>query len=471
MRQRLLILITLIVVVVILVLLNAATYVKVEPQVDSEAAPDRSTFNAGATGTRALFDFLHESGHDVVRWRESTDGLLSFSGPKPATIVVIGQVRVLFSTTEKKELLHWVEEGGRLVLIDRFPDPTLLPDSGPWSIRSQVGIVPSYDLDPTNFQEMTRDVKTVGPSQPTLLARDVESILPSRFAGAIKIVPKVAPEKKNNSSSNDNSSSGSGSGPPDEEEFEPSPEPTPGAGGNKSTAISPAPVASFNGDHGSLLIDYPHGKGRIVLLADPYIVANNGINRADNLQLAINVVVGSGGLVAFDEFHQGRAATQNALIQYFAGTPILAICAQLGLIGLAIVWSRGTRFARPLPLPQVDRRSSLEFVASMAELQQRAKAHDLALENIYTRVRRVLVRYAGLSQSAGRAQIAARVAARAKLNQQQLESLMRSCEDVINGAPTNGRETLQLAKRLREIEASLGLQGRARDSKQNVERS
>ena len=31
----------------------------------------------------------------------------------------------------------------------------------------------------------------------------------------------------------------------------------------------------------------------------------------------------------------------------------------------------------------------------MAELQQRAKAHDLALENIYARVRRVLVRHAG----------------------------------------------------------------------------
>ena len=468
MRQRLLIVITLIVVVVILVLLNAATYVKVEPQADSEAAPDRSTFNAGATGTRALFDFLHESGHDVVRWRESTDGLLSFSGPKPATIVVIGEVRVNFSPTEKKELLHWVKEGGRLVMIDRMPDPKLLPDSGPWAIATHVTNLPWYDLDPTNFEQMTHDVKTIAPSQPTLLARDVERVLPSRFAGAITIAPRVTPEKKKNANSNDNSSAGSG----DEEDEEgfgygPPPEPTPSpAPGNNSPTISPAPVVSFAGERGSLLIDYPHGKGRIVLLADPYIVANNGINRADNLQLAINIIVGNGGLVAFDEFHQGRAATQNALIQYFAGTPILAICAQLGLIGLAIVWSRGTRFARPLPLSQVDRRSSLEFVASMAELQQRAKAHDLALENIYTRVRRVLVRYAGLSHASGRAQIAARVAARAHLNQQQLESLMRSCEDVINGAPTNGKETLRLAKRLREIEASLGLQGRARDAKQ-----
>lgn len=465
MRQRLLIVITLIVVVVILVLLNAATYVKVEPQADSEAAPDRSTFNAGATGARALFDFLHESGYDVVRWRESTDGLLSFNGPKPVTIVVIGEVRVPFSTAEEKELLHWVESGGRLVLIDRMPNPKLLPDSGEWTIKTHVTNIPWYDLDPTNFEQMTREVKTIAPSQPTLLARDVEDILPSRFAGAITFAPRVATEKKNPNSNVNSSGSGD---EPDEEESEPSPEPTePEASGDNPTTISPAPVASFAGERGALVIDYPHGKGRIVLLSDPYIVANNGINRADNLQLAINAIVGRGGLVAFDEFHQGRAAAQNALIQYFAGTPILAICAQLGLIGLAIVWSRGTRFARPMPLPQVDRRSSLEFVASMAELQQRAKAHDLALENIYTRVRRVLVRYAGVNQNAGRAQIAARVAARSHLNQKQLESLMRSCEDVINGAPTNGREALRLAKQLREIEASLGLQGRARDAKQH----
>jgi hypothetical protein len=103
----------------------------------------------------------------------------------------------------------------------------------------------------------------------------------------------------------------------------------------------------------------------------------------------------------------------------------------------------------------------------MAELQQRTKAHDLALENIYGRVRRVLVRHAGVNQNSSRAEIAARVAARSKLNQKQLESLMRSCEDTINGAPTNGKEALQLVKRLRQVEAALGLQGRLRDTKQS----
>ena len=467
MRQRLIIIVTLVAVVAVLVLLNAASYVKVEPTPDSESAPDRSSYNAGATGTRALYDFLHESGYQVIRWREATSSLLSSSGPKPATLVVIGDTRIPFSKVESKETLLWVESGGRLVIIDRTPDQKLLPKSGDWTIRALLTNFPWSDLDPTDFEQMTREVKPLSPSQPTLLARNVETVMPSRFASAISFIRFPSLKKTDKSNADDEPSGGESN---DDDDSEAEAEPASDISPDKPPSVSPAPFASFAMDRGSLLIDYPHGKGRIVLLSDPYIVANNGINRADNLQLAINVVMGGGGLIAFDEFHQGRGSTHNALIQYFAGTPVLAIFAQLMLIALAVVWSRGIRFARPLPLAHVDRRSSLEFVASMAELQQRAKAHDLALENIYSRVRRVLVRHAGLNQNSSRAQIATRVAARSKLDEKQLESLMRSCEDTINGAPTNARETLRLVRGLREIEARLGLQGRARDAKQNVER-
>ncbi len=473
MRQRLFIIVTLVVVVLVLIALNAASYVKIEQARDSEAWPDRSTFSSGATGTRALYDFLRESGYQVTRWSESPSSLLSFSGPKPATIVVIGPTVLPISKTESKELLLWVEKGGRLVIIDRSPNPNLLPASGVWKIASQAFSYPWADIDPNDLEQMTNGVKPVSASQPTLLARDVVSVLPSRFAAAITIAPQETSKTNNGSNAGDkeeglDSEESSGDS---EATVEPSPDKSPTTATNHVLkTISAAPVINFATEHGGLLVDYPHGQGRIVLLGDPFIVANNGISRADNLRLAINVVTGSGGLVAFDEFHQGRAATHNALIQYFEGTPILALCGQFALIGLAIVWSRGRRFARPLPLPHVDRRSSLEFVASMAELQQRARAHDLALENIYGRVRRVLVRHAGLSNSSPRAEIAARVAARSGLNRQELETLMRNCEDVINGAPTNAKESLRLAKRLREIESRLGLGARARDDRQASEK-
>ncbi|HYW73327.1 MAG TPA: DUF4350 domain-containing protein [Pyrinomonadaceae bacterium] len=462
MRQRLIIIVTLIVVVVVLVLINAASYVKVKVTPDTESAPDRSTYNGGPTGTRALYDFLHESGYQVARWRESTSFLLSSAGPKPATIVVVGESKFPFTKVEAREILLWVQSGGRLVIVDRMPPRLLLPKIGDWEVRALMTNFPGNDLDPTDFDAMTRDVKAVAPSQPTLLARNVETIMPSRFASAFSFTPSP-PAKNKNENSNSDTSGDSG-----DDDFDGDTEPQVEIS-NKENASTVAPVTTFAGNRGALVAEYPHGKGSIILLGDPYLVANNGISRADNLQLAINAVVGSGGVIAFDEFHQGRGSTNNALIQYFEGTPVVALCAQLILIGVAIIWSRGTRFGRPLPLPTVDRRSSLEFVASMAELQQRAKAHDLALENIYNRVRRVLVRHAGLSQNSTRAEIAKRVALRSHVDEKQLESLMRSCEDTINGAPTNGRETLRLVKRLRGIEARLGLQGRARDARQSVE--
>ena len=47
----------------VLVAINSAAYVTEEQPQDSELMPDRSTYNAGITGTRALHDVLNESGY------------------------------------------------------------------------------------------------------------------------------------------------------------------------------------------------------------------------------------------------------------------------------------------------------------------------------------------------------------------------------------------------------------------------
>ncbi|HEV7860073.1 MAG TPA: DUF4350 domain-containing protein [Pyrinomonadaceae bacterium] len=507
MRQRLVILITVGVVLGVLIVLNALSYARVERTEDAEWNPDRSTYNSGETGTRALYDFLGESGYQVTRWREAPAALLNNRKVRPSTFVVIGRTIVPFNNEQTENLLHWVAQGGHLLIIDRRPDARLLAPSGDWHVATELLQNPSPDASSSdNPEQLTANVRQAQPAQPTILTRNVDSVMPSRFAALIKIsrAAKDSQTKKKNANAATNAHE-------DEDENAPAPEPTeepppapefvsrpnlisqtelvsqpqivslpaptpvpleapPPVPTARGKTVSSAPVVHLAGEHGALLVDYPHGDGRIVVLSDPFIVANNGINRADNLKLAVNTVTSGGGLIAFDEFHQGRSLMQNELFAYFAGTPVLPMLCQAAIILLALLWTHGRRFARPLPLPRVDRRSKLEFVASMAELQQRARAYDLAIENVYTRLRRILARYAGVEHQSGRAVIAAGVAARSSLDQQRLETLMRDCEDAINGGPINAHRSLELVAHLREVESTLGLRMRAREIRQAKEK-
>jgi hypothetical protein len=465
MRKPLGIILTVLLGLGILLAINAAAYVQEEEQDDSELAPNRSTYNSRATGTRALYDLLSESGYKAMRWREAPDRLLAAGGDKVRTFVIVGRPRVAITKEEAKALMLWVERGGRLVIIDRRPEEDLLPPSGDWRVTTEFLEYPNFSVDPADPAEMTKDVKAVTPVQPTRLTRDVESVMPSRFFSAIKIFATNntgdASKAERDNSGNENAN-GHESSPGHSAESE-------STESSLSAPISPAPVVHLGTPSAGLLVDYPHGEGNIILLADPFIVANVGIGLKDNLQLTLNLLASSGGLIAFDEFHQGRGATHNAFASYFAGTPVLAIFAQVGLIIILVLWTRGRRFARPLPLREVDRRSSLEFVASMAELQQRAKAFDLAIENIYSRTRRVLARYAGVDYNSPRAEIAARVAARSTLDAHQLETLMRQSEDAINGGAISERQSIQLVSRLREVENTLGLRMRSREVRQTAQ--
>ena len=449
MRGRLTVVLTVVLVVALLVVLNAASYVRVEEEPDLEYKPDRSTGNAGATGTRALFDFLQQSGHDVARWTRPPAALFDERGPRPATFVVVGRPRTPFSEEEAEALMHWVAAGGRLVLIDRAPDETLpLAPEGTLALSSEVSDYPDPDTRPGEAGEMTEGVPALAPSQPTALTRDVERVQPSRFAARLHASP--VPQGGATHEHPDGPRADAGGAPP-----------------------TPAThVRDWRGEAGALLLDYEYGRGRVLLLGDPYVVSNAGLALADNLQLAANVVAGAGGLTVFDEYHQGLGAMgRTGALALLGGTPFLWMFAQAAVITLAVLWTRGRRFARPLPAPDEDRRSKLEFVASMAELQQRARAHALAVENVYARARRALARYAGLGPAATHEEIAARVAARSGADRARLESLLAACEQALDpGARLPQRRALELVRHLRGLERDLGIRMRTREVRQERER-
>ena len=503
MRERLFIVLSLVLIVGALIGLNAASFVQTEREPDDEARPKNSSFNAGASGTRAFYEFLSETGRSVSRWQDRPAALLSNKQIK--TFVVAGTLRREFETKDAEDLLKWTANGGRLVIISRSPDKKLLPKSGEWKLDyvQPLGI----GGDSSNVNEMTKDVAAARPSLPSVLTTEVNAVMPSKFASNI-ILRREEPTGSAKGVSNDSSKISTNSSPKstpppvnsntvehgedaDDDESDvdeddggnenynanaaPSkPSPTPvkvqsatsapiklGPGKMVDPTAFPAfaPVVHLTSNDKNVLADYQYGAGRVVFLSDPYIVSNGGLSLADNLQLGLNVVAANeqGATIAFDEFHHGYGAGGNALLQFFENTPLPAIAAQIGLLVLFAVYTKGKRFARPVPLPNPDRRSKLEYVGAMAELQRRTGAFDLAIENVYGRVRRNLARFVGADNKQTTPDALAKlVSERSKLDRAELQNLFRDCEDIICGEKTTEKRALSLVAKLRDIERQLG---------------
>lgn len=460
MRQKLLIFGALLFLIVILVGLNAASYVEKEKQADNEFFPNRSTYNAGATGTRAFYDLLNETNRKVMRWQEPPSALLAGKNA-PQTFVIVGPIKRELTETEATLLLRWVSAGGKLVIIDRDPPKNLLTTTANWSISLSGESEPTnYGIDPSDQKQMTAETAAVKPSQPTLYTRNITAVQPSRLASTVIFERFFGGEKKmiQTVDNDDGIGAGSASPPPPPAQTERETAADEEIYDEDETLSAAAPVVHLSDNRKNYLVDVPFGSGEIVYLADPFIVSNGGINLIDNAQLAVNTVASGDGLIAFDEYHHGYGTNNNRFIQYFAGTPVVAIFLQLAaLLGL-ILFSQSRRFARALPEREPNRLSKLEYVAAMAELQRRTQSYDLAIENIYGDFRRRAARLLGADNlTATPAELANLIAERTKFDRRQTEGFLHKCEDIIRGGQTNKKEVLQMAKHLREIEEKLGL--------------
>lgn len=498
MRERFIIFAAVILLIAILAVLNAASYVQKEKVPDSEFMPNRSTYNTGTTGTQAFYSLLSETGRKVVRWQEPPAGLLTAKN-RPETFVMIGTLRREVSDVEMTKLLQWVSDGGRLLIIDRDPPDDLLTTTSNWKISfSAEPVLDIISADPSDQKQMTSGIAAAKPAQPTLFTRGVNAVQASRFSswigferfkdseiqtykGAVNAQPPPVAKPKLLSEQADGNKfvvkGDSDNEPPPKTAKQKNqstvegdiqtpytiPTPTPmefTTIGENTDDISSfdAPVVHFaNGDK-NLVVDVPFGSGTIVYLADPYIVSNGGINMVDNAQLGINLVTAGNGTIAFDEYHQGYGSNNNKFFQYFQGTPVIAIFLQFAvLIGL-FFFSRSRRFARAVPEKEPDRLSKLEYVSAMAELQQRTKAFDLAIENIYTEFRRRAARSLGVdNMTTTRKEIARLIGERTATDPDEIEDVMFRCEEIIHGDAAGKQEVIELASRLRAIEEKLGM--------------
>ena len=441
MKERLVIVLLIVVVVGVLGALSAATYSQKDKTPDSEVFPNRSTFNSGPTGTQAFYSLLSETGHRVMRWQQSP---LNLSTTKekdvPAVFVIVGGLRRNVEKNEAEAVLRWVASGGRLVIIDREPADGLIKTSSAWRMAVTPHDDPEiFTIDPFDQGQMTEDTPAVKPVQPSLFTAGVNAVQLSRFASSVTL------KRAEDGDADERVASPIFSAPPKSMITTP-------------VDYSPAVHVASPDRNQNILVDAPYGEGRIVILTDPYVVANAGIRIADNARLAVNLVSSREGLVAFDEYHQGYGADNARFLQFFAGTPVIALFLQGALIVGFLFYSQSRRFGRAIHEQEPDRLSKLEYVTAMAELQQRTRAYDLALENIYTDFRRRAVRALGLdAMTAKPREIALAIAASVGGDASPIEGTLFHCEEIIRGEPTNKNQVTRLVSELRELESKLNL--------------
>jgi hypothetical protein len=446
MRRYVIITLSLVLGLAIIISLSAAGNLDFERPRETELEPIRSSYNSGPTGTRAFYQLLEESGSQVARWRESYATLAGKVAE--ATLVIVGpfQRENWLSEKEASILQKWIAGGGRALVVSRFPRA----EFGDEMLQAKITAKsPTWYASP----EMLVDPKSDDLiAQPTELTRSVRGLAVSTLAARMRFEPPDLDEAEND---------------PDKPSpiLTPTPKPTPAPtpqGTPDQETNEPflyAPVIHLGDKDGAVLADFEYGKGRVVFLSDPFVIANDGIGRGGNVTLAMNLVraltadeKGGRRKIFFDEFHHGYHAQSNPLVSYLRGTPTPWLLAQGLLLGLLVAYSVGKRFARPLPLARVDRHSPLEFVSSMANLQQTARARDLALENIYPRFKAQVCRRLGLSSRARTEDIIASLRRqRLPISEIELRQTLSDAEVTLAGEKIDDAQLVNLIARMRRI--------------------
>jgi hypothetical protein len=447
MRRYLGVVITFLLVLAVLIALSAAGNIELDRPYESEMQPIRSSYSTGPTGSRALYQFLEESGRPVERWRESYLSLEKKAAG--ALLIAIGpfQSEQSVSHREAGALQKWAAGGGNLLIVSRNP----VAQFGDPVIHSEISAKnPPWNASPESLIDGRSDEMIM---QPTDLTKNLQGLALSVLASRIRFYPPAAEQSEVD-------------GPKGEPSIEPtpqeSPSPSPTAPATEEGEFGPmlyAPVIHIGDKDGAILADFQYGKGRVVFLSDPFVFSNSGVARGSNLTLSLNLIdsLGAGEnnearRIIFDEFHHGYRSESNPLINYFRGTPMPWLVLQGVLLCLLLVYSYGKRFARPLPLPKTDRHSPLEFVSSMANLQQTAHARDLAIENIYPRFKASLCRRLGISSRSQTDEILAGLRRRgAPVSEIEVREILSAGELALKGERLDDSHLVKLVARMRRI--------------------
>jgi hypothetical protein len=144
------------------------------------------------------------------------------------------------------------------------------------------------------------------------------------------------------------------------------------------------------------------GQGYVYISATTHPFTNRGLRDRQHAALVLNMLrrAPPGGRVLFDEYHHGLVAPPaptDGLLRTpwgWAGIYAVTVTALFLLLG-------GRRFGRAVPLrEEVERRSSAEYVESIADLYQRGGKRAYMLRHFYADFKRRLAQPYGINPQA-----------------------------------------------------------------------
>jgi hypothetical protein len=189
---------------------------------------------------------------------------------------------------------------------------------------------------------------------------------------------------------------------------------------------------AIDGDGAVLAGEVHFDAGRAVRVMGP-LLANDRILRGDNLAFALALVedLRNEGSVLFDEYHHGfgglfHVRRLDRAVLFWGLLQLLCVTIVFGV-------ARGVRFGPVRPERRPQRRSSLEFVHSMASLYRRARARKHVVDGTWRRfVRKARSRW-GLAESLPTEQLAQTIARLGDVRAEDVSRILGATRRVLDG--------------------------------------
>jgi hypothetical protein len=177
---------------------------------------------------------------------------------------------------------------------------------------------------------------------------------------------------------------------------------------------------------GLLIAGIKHGSGYIYLSATTYPFTNAGLRNPENAALVLNMLrrAPAGARVQFDEYHHGFF-TPPSTSKILLGSPWGWAAAYAVVVVALYLVLGGRRFGRPIPLKEeLARRSSAEYVESMADLFQRGGKRDYILRHYHSAFKRAVARKDGINPQLDDGEFARELARARDVHEPELLALL-----------------------------------------------